>query len=272
MGSAVRDGPSPGRGPYRQTGHKRCGIGGIGYPRLWHDADGDGEVVVSKFLRALQKVGLVEGNDEAESMPEPVMETAPESVAPEPPAAPALPVPTGPVVEQRPFEAIYAEQSVAASPFPAEKLLKILDGLAALEPTSRKAAVLALDAADDSWTIDDSLLDAERKVRALAAARGQLEAQARQALEQARDDIAARETRQQDAVTKVRAQIAELEALLEREVTRATEEKAALESAARSTKEACVREAARLDTEALRLKRVAEMFGSHGHGVTSAPP
>ena len=229
---------------------------------------------MSKFLRALQKVGLVEGNDEAESLPEPVTEAAaPEPVAPEPPPVPALPVPTGPVVEQRPFEAIYAELSVAASPFPAEKLLKILDGLAALEPNSRKAAVLALDAADDSWTIDDSLLDAERKVRALAAARGQLEAQARQVLEQARDDIAARDASQQDATTKVRAQIAELEALLEREVTRATEEKAALESNARSTKEACMREAARLDTEATRLKRVAEMFGAPGHGgPASAPP
>ena len=227
---------------------------------------------MSKFLRALQKVGLVEGSDEAEQ-PVPVMETAaPEPVAPEAPPEPALPVPTGPVAEQRPFEAIYAEQSVAASPFPAEKLLKILDGLAALDPNSRKAAVLALDAADDSWTNDDSLLDAERKVRALAAARGQLEAQARQALEQARNDVAARDARQQDAVTKVRAQIAELEALLEREVTRATEEKAALEAAARATKEACVREAARLDAEAARLKRVAEMFGTPGHGVTSAPP
>jgi hypothetical protein len=231
--------------------------------------------VVSKFLRALQKVGLVEGAEEAVPAPEPVMEAAaPESepAAPEPPPTPSLPVPTGPVVELRPFETIYAEQSVAASPFPAEKLLKILDGLAALDPNSRKAAVLALDAADDSWTIDDSLLDAERKVRALAAARGQLEAQARQALEQARNDITARDARQQDAVTKVRAQIAELEALLEREVTRATEEKAALEAAARATKEACVREAARLDAEAARLKRVAEMFGTPGHGVSSAPP
>jgi hypothetical protein len=131
---------------------------------------------------------------------------------------------------------------------------------------------MALDAADDGWTIDDALLDAERKARALAAARGGLEAQARQALEQARQDIATREQRQQDAVTKVRAQIAELEALLEREVTRATQEKAALDAEARATKDACVREAARLDAEAQRLRRVAEMFGAPASGPASAPP
>ncbi|MEO8670722.1 MAG: hypothetical protein ABI411_05355 [Tahibacter sp.] len=227
---------------------------------------------MSKFLRALQKVGLVEVNDGEVSIPEtvaaePVVETP--AAPPEP--EPAAPLPTGDVVEQRPYDAIYAEQSVPTSPFSAEKLLKILDGLAALEPASRKAAVLALDAADDAWTIDDALLDAERKIRALATARGQLEAHARGALEQARKDVTERDQRQQDAVTRVRSQIAELEALLEREVTRATEEKSALENTARATKDACVREATRLDAEALRLKKIAEMFG-HSPGPSAATP
>ncbi|MBL8298294.1 MAG: hypothetical protein JNN30_08110 [Rhodanobacteraceae bacterium] len=223
-------------------------------------------------MRALQKAGLVELDEraeavlaetpaEAEPTPQIVMDHAPEPVVAAPAPAP-LPVADGPITEQRPFEDIYAEHSVAAAVFPAEKLLKILDGLAALDPASRIAAVRALDAADDAWTVDDALLDAERKTRALASSRTQLEQQARAALEQARRDIAERDQRQQEAVGRIRSQIADLEALLEREVARATEEKAAFENSARAAKEACLREVARLDGEAERLKRLAATFGA----------
>lgn len=223
-------------------------------------------------MRALQKAGLVELDESGEAPPEPaaeaeipvVTEQAAADVRPaaetEPPPAAAV-EPVGELVEQRPFEQIYAEQAVAATAFSAEKLLRILDGLAALEPPARIAAVRALDAADDAWTIDDALLDAERKTRALAAARSQIEQQARAALEQARRAIEEREQRQLTAVGGIRKQIADLEALLEREVARATEEKSALENGARMTKEACLREAARLDAEAERLKRLAATFG-----------
>lgn len=240
---------------------------------------GDGEIAVSRFMRALQKAGLVEVEEgaqhadaiatdvAADSSSQVVMDHSAEPVAAEP-VSPAVPVPEGPIVEQRPFEDIYAEQSVQASAFPAEKLLKILDGLAALDPASRIAAVRALDAADDAWTIDDALLDAERKTRALAAARSQLEQLARAGLEQARAAVTERDQRQQDAVGRIRSQIADLEGLLEREVTRATEEKSALENAARATKEACLREVARLDAEAGRLKRLAATFGGTATATT----
>lgn len=239
----------------------------------------DGEIALSRFMRALQKAGLVEVDEDAapttteasaepsESVAHIVMDHASEPAAE--PLSPAAPVgeATGPIAEQRPFDDIYAEHSVQAAMFAAEKLLKILDGLAALDPGSRIAAVRALDAADDAWTIDDALLDAERKTRALGAARAQLEQQARAALEQARRDVAERDQRQQEAVSRIRAQIADLEALLEREVTRATEEKSAFENSARATKEACLREVARLDAEADRLKRLAATFG----GAPTAP-
>lgn len=223
-------------------------------------------------MRALQKAGLVQ-LDEAEEQPpaaepaattsEVVMDHAPEASPPEPAAPAEPPRPLGELAQERPFEQIYAEQSVPTPPFSAEKLLKIIDGLAALDPPARIAAVRALDAADDAWSIDDALLDAERKSRALLAARSQLEQQARAALEQARAAVTERDQRQQDAVGRIRSQIAELEALLEREVARATEEKSALENAARSAKEACLREVARLDAESERLKRLAVTFGGN---------
>jgi hypothetical protein len=220
---------------------------------------------VSRFLRALEKVGLVESESSArEAAPEARSEDAGMPIppsAPEPePVVPA--VPAGPIREQRGFEEIYAEAQLSPGPFPAEKLLKILDGLAALDPASRKAAVLALDAADESWQIDDALLDAERKLKALDGAKRQVEAQARAELERAKAEIEAREQRQQEAVARIRQQIADLEALLEREVARATEEKAALQDAARAAKEACQRECARCDGEAARLRRVAEVFAT----------
>ena len=227
-------------------------------------------------MRALEKVGLVEAERQAEA----------ESPAADPPYAAAAtvdadargadspqaipPAPAGPIQEQRAFEDIYAAGSVAPSPFPAEKLLKIFEGLAALEPSARKAAVTALDAADDAWTVDDALLDAERKVKALDLARRQIEEQARVALDEARAAVEAREQKQQDAVSRIRQQIADLEGLLEREVTRATEEKAALHDAARAAKDACTRECTRLDAEAHRLRRLADVFAPPAAGPSRA--
>ncbi|WP_440225560.1 hypothetical protein ACQQ2N_09955 [Dokdonella sp. MW10] len=231
---------------------------------------------MSKLLRVLEKVGLVETDDPPRPVSAPVAE--PVTVAePEPaPVAESEPVPeivapSGGIVEQRALEEIYAEQNVAAVPFSAEKLLRVLDGLAALDPAARKAAVLALDAADDTWAIEDVLLDAERKTRALDMAKRQLEAHARDQLQLAREAIQARDQRQQEAVARIRQQIGDLEALLEREVTRSTEEKSGLEAEARATKDACQRESARLDDERGRLARIAAIFGT-GTGTTPASP
>ena len=164
------------------------------------------------------------------------------------------------IAEQRPFDDIYGEQSVPASPFTSEKLLRILDGLAALDPPARKAAVLALDAADDAWSIDDALLDAQRKSKALRAAKLQIEDQVRAALASAKAQIEEQERRQQATVATIRKQIADLEALLEREVARATDAKAALGNAANAAKESCQRETARFDVEIVRLSRIAAIF------------
>ena len=219
---------------------------------------------MSKLLRVLEKVGLLEA-DGAE--PAAVPGVAPDAVADplaatEPTPEPAPVAALGELVEQRPFEQIYAEQSLASVPFTAEKLLRVLDGLAALDPAARKAAVQALDAADDTWSIDDVLLDAERKTRALDVAKRGLEQHARTILQGAREAVEARELRQQEAVTRIRQQIGDLEALLEREVARATEEKSQLDAEARATKDACQREIARIDLEAARLTRIAAIFGT----------
>src|SRR5688572_15491440 len=121
---------------------------------------------MSKFLKALAKVGLVDLEESERSRlatpeaagEEPSQEdinriladarktNTPEaaSSAPPPPSAQAQAYESG-VGEGRELSSIYAEMSVPPSPFPAEKLLKLLDGLRAMDPHTRKAAVLAMD-------------------------------------------------------------------------------------------------------------------------------
>ncbi|SFZ76479.1 hypothetical protein [Chitinimonas taiwanensis] len=74
---------------------------------------------------------------------------------------------SGGIAENTPLETIYAGAGLPASNFPAERLLKVLDGLRAMDAVHQRAAVAAMDAADDSWQIEDVLADAARKVKAL---------------------------------------------------------------------------------------------------------
>jgi hypothetical protein len=232
---------------------------------------------VSRFLKALQKAGLVELErsepDSAivnEADADQVLQelrrdaraqerAADGAVATPAPATPAEPLGDAGSVT-RPFDTIYAEAGVAASPFPAEKMLKVLDGLKALDPSARKAAVMALDAADETWGIDDVLLDAQRKSRVLEDAKRRVQSHSEAAHAQARAQIERCEQQQQQTVATIRQQISELEALLEREITRSAQEKAAAEQSARSVHDACVAEAARLDAEVLRLSELARIF------------
>ncbi len=231
---------------------------------------------MKRLLKALERAGLVEMDNGAQA-PEPAAD------APPPPAAPPRKSPTArhasaqtaPVestpsgeaapaaaadFEQRPFADIYSEHKVAESPFPAERLLRVLDGLNALEPAARKTAVLALDSADDSWTVDDSLLDAERKIKVLQTWRAGVEEQTRVHLAEAKAMSEERAQRHQESVQRIRQQMADLEGLLEREVARATQDDADIRAAARAAREACARETARIEGEIASLERIATIF------------
>ncbi|HSI58051.1 MAG TPA: hypothetical protein VLA16_10860 [Ideonella sp.] len=235
-------------------------------------------------MRALQKAGLVELGDEPNALPPEAVSGADDAAAvigelraarqaqqpPTPsPAVPAVaatspPEPGAasaqPAISRQPQE-IYAEAQVPASPFPAEKLIKVLDGLAALDPVSRKAAVMALDAADDAWSIDDILLDAQRKIAALADAKAQLQALSDSVQAQAREQVSANEQTLADATARIRGQITDLEALMAREVARCTQERADIEHQARNTQDACTAEGRQLDAEAARLGEIDRIFG-----------
>jgi len=216
----------------------------------------------SGFLKALKKVGLVEV-DEAAETPAPMPDPTP---APDEPAVDASPAPSEAVsteiAEALPLDQIYADGQVPPCPYPAEKLLKVLGGLKAMDLNTRKAAISAMDAADDSWRIEDVLLDAERKIKALQARKQMLVAQTQAAESEAAARVHERDSQQQGALDAVRKQIADLQAMMEREVAKATADKAAALSKAQSAREAGAREAQRLDQEIERLREIPATFAA----------
>jgi hypothetical protein len=221
----------------------------------------------SGFLKALKKVGLIDVDEAvdaapaaADAMPPPV-ETA--RAAPAPVSAPVVEAAVAAeIVESIPLEQIYADGQVPSCPYPAEKLLKVLGGLKAMDVATRKAAVAAMDAADDSWRIEDVLLDAECKIKALETRKKMLAAQAQAADAEAAARVSEREAQQQSALDSVRKQIADLQALMEREVTKATADKAAALAKAQSARGAGTRETVRLNQEIERLREIPATFAA----------
>lgn len=215
----------------------------------------------SGLLNALKKVGLVQVTDEEVAMPEAA--PAPAPIADSEATATAG-EPAAPIVEQRPLERLYADEGVPPCVYPAEKLLKVLAGLRAMDASTRRAAVGAMDEADDAWAIEDVLLDADRKIKVLEAHKQRLATQARACMAEADERVRERDRQQQEAVASVRQQIAELQALMEREVEKASADKAAAQSAGRAAQDACARESARLDEEIGRLREIPDTFGNSG--------
>jgi hypothetical protein len=227
---------------------------------------------MGKLLKGLHRLGLVE-LDEHVAQPSPESSGSPTDAAAQGTAQTAhIPVPDAippsDIVEGRPFEEIYQEYQVPPSPFPAEKLLKLLDGLRAMQPEMRRTAVTAMDSADDSWAIDDAVLDAMRKIKALEAAKQGLAQTAQAAVAGAQADLEDRERSHQEAVAQIRKQIADLEAMLTREIEGAAKDKADIQAAKRATEEAGLRERMRLDTHIQSLREVPDSFGADQAATT----
>ncbi|MGE0784270.1 MAG: hypothetical protein AB7S26_01180 [Sandaracinaceae bacterium] len=167
---------------------------------------------------------------------------------------------TGDIVEGRPFEEIYAMSSVPGAPYAAEKLLKVLDGLRAMDPHTRTAAVLAMDAADDAWSIADVVLDAQRKVRALNESVQGLSAQLQQLAQHSQQEKQRRDEYLQKASDTIRQKIAELEATLAQENADVARQKAEIDARLQNAQAACAREVTRLSGEVARLQEIPQAF------------
>lgn len=222
----------------------------------------------TKFSKMLAATGLVtldpeesptlDAPAEAYSEPEAEPEAAPAPAAQQ--QQPALAPEQSVVAEQKDFAALYREANVPTVAYSAEKLLKLMAGLESMPMEVRKQAIKAMDDADETWTIDDSVLDAQRKVKALAIAKQKIAQQVASALQNADREIAAIHADEQDKSAQVRKQITELTALLDRGVARAAQQTADVRAAARTNQEAGERESARLDAEMNRLGQIVITF------------
>ena len=188
-------------------------------------------------------------------------EPAQRAAAPAPRAAsPAARAPAGDIAEGRPFEEYYATGGVAPGPYPAEKLLKVLDGLRQMDGNTRKAAVLAMDAADENWAIADVVLDAQRKQRVLEDAKVQLAHQA----ESVRTEVEQRKAQMteylQKATETIQEKIRQLEAQLAQEAANISKQRVELDARAAAAAEACHRETQRLQGEIHRLSEITHTF------------
>lgn len=164
------------------------------------------------------------------------------------------------VAEVKSFDDIFKSAQIPDSPFPAERLLRLLDGLRAMDEATRKAAVHAMDAADDNWTIDDSIIDAQRKIAALEDYQKALESQLTVNQQQVITEVADLKQAEESAVTEIRKQIAEMERLLTREIQKTAEQISSLEGGQKNAMEACEREVKRLQTEIERLREIPVQF------------
>ena len=242
----------------------------------------------SKFLRALSKMKLVELDDEEQKRVDQEGKDSPEmsleeidrilaaeaekaggapqvpqqrAPAPQPVAPPAAPTTSkSEIVEDRPFAAIYAEAAVQEAPYSAEKLLRVLDGLKAMDPHTRKAAVIAMDAADEEWTIADAVLDAQRKIRVLESSVQGVAAHLQQIQETAAHEKTTRDAYLAEAAATIRAKIQELEETLQAETAQIAAQKADIDGKVAAAVAASARETARLQMEVQRLREIPATF------------
>jgi len=216
------------------------------------------------MLDFLEKAGLVKKDPVTEPSPAVARDTG-DSAPDSDPAAPVAN--TMPVVAAGPgvplnLDEIYANGRIAPSLYPAERLLRLVDGLSAMDEATRLMAIKAMDAADESWSIEDPLADAAAKVKALAAyaEQRQLNLQALEAESQTRLEAVA--ARQEKVVGDIRKQISELEALASRELTRAAQETATQEATLKAAQDQTARELDEISRISQQLQGLAVQFGN----------
>jgi hypothetical protein len=157
---------------------------------------------------------------------------------------------------------IYASEGVGLSVYPAERLLRLVDGLSAMDEATRQMAIRAMDAADESWSIDDPLADAAAKLKALAAHAERLASRLRQLEQETQAQLDAVNLRQEQAVGTIRKQIAELEALAAREQARAAQESEAHGTSLKAAQAQTAGELAKIAQASERLQGLSVQFGS----------
>lgn len=218
------------------------------------------------MMSFLEKAGLVqrEGGEDAEA-PAPLHGAQADAAGdipgfvpdPEPVQGPAVALETASGMS---LDAVYAAAGVPPCIYPAERLIRLLDGLSAMDDGLRRQTIQAIDAADDTWTLDDPLRDAAVKAAAIDAHAQTLRAGVAQSERQTQAQLEALNQRQATTVAEIKRQIGELEALLEREIARGVQENAALNASLQAEQDGAARELDGLQQAAHRLRALPAQF------------
>lgn len=174
-------------------------------------------------------------------------------------AASAAPAVAG-IEEGLTFADIYARQGLTEAQFPVERLLKLVDGLRALDPATRRAAITAMDVADETWSMEQVLADADAKVAALRGHQRQMQGTADAVVQSNRERIAALESSRDGRVAELREQIAALETQIQDAIGTTAADVAKLQSESESNKAALLRETQRIDAHILNLDELVAQF------------
>lgn len=158
------------------------------------------------------------------------------------------------------FVDIYARQNVAEASFPVERLLKLVEGLRTLDPTTRRAAIMAMDVADETWSMEHVLADADAKMAALRGHQRQMQGAADGVVQANRERVAALESSRDARLAELRQQISALEAQIQDAIGSTAADVAKLQSESESNKAALLRETQRIDAHILNLQELAAQF------------
>jgi hypothetical protein len=242
---------------------------------------------MSKLTQFLQKAGLVESDEPTFELPvDPTPTLPPDPPAPAADVAPRIAerssssgpakfvidggddVSTAPsqvtsdyvIPEGVSIDSIFQQANVPPSSFPIERLQKLIDGLKQLDPATQKAAVLAMDAADEAWTIEGVLKDAQAKTDALHAYSDQVTAKVTQIQQAIERDVASLSSAKESAVADIQAQIADLQRKLEATTTQHATDVSGLGAKKQSAQQAGERERQRVTEVISKINNLVHPF------------
>lgn len=208
----------------------------------------------------LERAGLVSRVEDTASVPTDDETSGTHDAAPTGGVDTAAPLdrPAGMSLEQ-----VYEAAGVPPCAYPAERLLRLLEGLKAMDGAVRRQTIQAIDAADDTWTIDDPKRDAAVKVAAIERHAASIRAAVARDQQETQAGLQDATQRQESALAEIRRQISELEGLLAREIARAAQETAALETALQARRDGANRELTHLAQAAQALTGLIAQLNPH---------
>lgn len=164
------------------------------------------------------------------------------------------------VVEGVELPQIYANAGVRPAHFTIEKLAKIAEGLNQLDSVTKRTAVAAMDAADDTWDIAAVIADGKAKCAALETYRSEVTQRETAINAEISRRIEASQAEKNQRLADIDAQIAELQAQREKAISDTATATASLRAQGVAAAEAAERERNRISTVVRGFSGLMNLF------------